>query len=188
MKKSLTPGSELHHICYPCNNTMSSLLFSTSHSLLHKASLGDCPWHIYPTPKFKPPCCMHNWTASTQVCIVGFFSVEPSLSFFWSIYSLILASFSQTLQSVASNSREVTHTPCTELHHEATPGVVGAALASSARGKMDILERVPEATRILEGLDFLSFWERLRELGLVTLETRRLRGSSQCMQGSLELL
>lgn len=34
MKKSLTPASELHHICYPCNNTMSSLLFSTSHSLL----------------------------------------------------------------------------------------------------------------------------------------------------------
>lgn len=108
VKKSLTLGSELH-IPYPCNNnTMSSPLFSTSHSLFYKASLGR-PWHMYPIPDFKPPCCTHNQTASTEVCILLAFSVlNQILSFFVHLFfpvlkffkTLLTASFSQTLQSV----------------------------------------------------------------------------------------
>lgn len=115
----------------------------------------------------------HSWFQATMLhtqsnslhwsmYFVGFFSVEPNLVFFCPF----ILSCSEILQNTincliqpnpakcSSHSREVTHTPYRALHNKATPGVAGAVLASSAKGKHGHMERAPKATRIMKGLDF----------------------------------
>ncbi|GAB0188869.1 mitochondrial enolase superfamily member 1 [Grus japonensis] len=77
-------------------------------------------------------------------------------------------------RSVTSRSRKV----ILSLHSgETPPGVLRPALVPQHKKDMDLLQRVQRrAIKMIRGLEHLSYEERFRELGLFSLEKRRLWG------------
>ncbi|PKU31623.1 hypothetical protein llap_18075 [Limosa lapponica baueri] len=75
----------------------------------------------------------------------------------------------------ASGGRSSSHS--TLIPGEDGSGVLRPVLGPQFKKDMEVLERVQwRATKMIKGLEHLSYEERLEDLGLVSLEKRRLRG------------